>query len=197
MALLDGGQPSVLAVGGGQDAAGDAVGAVEVGSHLLLKILEAVKAQGLIEPLVVVTVASFHLAVMSRRSRLDQLVSDAVVPAESVHRVEPVGLSDVGEFRSVIGLEDLRDVPEMLEGFSDEVDCTVAALLPVGTDKSGFQAMSMFRHIDFSSGRAFERCSDTDGQRRSDLSFAEAGATPFLFLLRYTGYSVFSWQCPP
>lgn len=135
MALLDGGQPSVLAVGGGQDAAWDAVGAVEVGSHLLLKILEAVKAQGLIEPLVVVTVASFHLAVMSRRSRLDQLVSDAVVPAESVHRVEPVGLSDVGKLRSVVGLDRLRDIPEVPKGFSDEVDCAVAALLPVGADK--------------------------------------------------------------
>lgn len=52
--------------------------------------------------------------------------------------------------------------------------------------------MPTFRHTDFSSGRAFGRYSDTDGRRRSEPSFAEAGAVPFLFLLRYTVCCSFS-----
>ena len=136
MALLDGGQPVLFAVRGGQDSAGDAVGTVEVFRHLRLEILEAVEPQGLIEALVVVPVASFHLAVMPWRSRLDELVPDAVVPAEPVQRVGSVGLSGMRELRPVVGLDGSWDVSEMLEGAQDEIKGAVAALLWICPDKA-------------------------------------------------------------
>ena len=136
MALLDGGQPAGFAVRGGQDAAGDAVGTVEVFCHLGLEVIEAVEPQGLIETLVVVSVASFHLAVMSWCSRLDELVPDAVVPAEPVQRVGSVGLSGVRELRPVVGLDGSWDVSEMLEGFQDEIKGAVAALFRICPDKA-------------------------------------------------------------
>ena len=131
MTLLDGDQPVLFAVRGGQNAAGDAVGTVEVFCHLRLEIVEAIEPQGLIEALVVVPVASFHLAVMSWCSRLDELVPDAVVPAEPVQRVGSVGLSGVRELRPVIGLDGFWDVSEMLEGAQNEIDRAVAALLRI------------------------------------------------------------------
>ena len=122
-------------VRGGQDAAGDAVGTVEVFRHLRLEILEAVEPQGLIESLVIVSVASLHLAVMPWCSRLDKLMPDAVVPAESVQRVGSVGLSGVRELRAVVGLDGSWDVSEMLECAQDEINGTVAALLRIGSDE--------------------------------------------------------------
>ena len=123
-------------VRGGQDAAGDAVGAVEVFCHLCLEVIEAVEPQGLIETLVVVPVASLHLAVVSWCSRLDELMPDAVVPAEPIQWVGSVGLSGVRELRAVVGLDGSWDVPEMLEGAQDEIKGAVAALLWVGSDKA-------------------------------------------------------------
>lgn len=126
----------LFAVRGGQDSAGDAVGTVEVFCHLRLEIVEAIEPQGLIESLVVVSVTSFHLAVMSWCSRLDELVPDAVVPAEPVQRVGSVGLSGMRELRPVVGLDGSWDVPEMLEGAQDEIKGAVAALLRICPDKA-------------------------------------------------------------
>lgn len=114
-------------VGGGQDAAGDAVGTVEVFCHLGLEIVEAIETQGLIESLVVVPVTSLHFAVMPGCPRLDQLMPDAVVPAEPIQRVGSVGLSGVRELRPVVGLDGFWDVSEMLEGAQDEIKGAVAA----------------------------------------------------------------------
>ena len=136
MALLDGGQPVLFAVRGGQDAAGDAVGAVEVFCHLRLKIVKAVEPQSFIEALVVVPVASLHFAVVSRCPRLDELMPDAAVPAEPVQWVGSVGLSGVRELCAVVGLDGSWDVPEMLEGAQNEIDRAVAALLRVGADET-------------------------------------------------------------
>ena len=72
---MDGGQPAGFAVREGQDSAGDAVGAVEVFCHLGLEVIEAVEPQGLIESLVIVSVASLHLAVVPWCSRLNELMS--------------------------------------------------------------------------------------------------------------------------
>lgn len=136
MALLDGGQPAGFAVRGGQDSAGDAVGAVEVFCHLRLEVIEAVEPQSLIEALVVVPVASLHLAVMPWGAGLDELMPDAVVPAEPVQRVGSVGLSGVCELRPVVGLDGSWNVTEMLEGAQDEIYGAVAALLRVCTDET-------------------------------------------------------------
>ena len=136
MALLDGGQPVFFTVRGCQDAAWDAVRAVEVFCHLGLEIVKAVEPQGLIESLVVVSVASFHLAVMPWCSRLDELMPDAVMSAEPIQRVGSVGLSGVRELRAVVGLDGSWDVTEMLESAQDEIDGAVAALLWVGSDKA-------------------------------------------------------------
>lgn len=136
MALLDGGQPAGFAVRGGQDSAGDAVGTVEVFCHLGLEIVEAVEPQGFIETLVVVSVASLHLAVVPWCSWLDELMPDAVVPAEPVQRVGSVGLSGVCELRPVVGLDGSWDVSEMLEGAQDEIKGAVAALLRICPDKA-------------------------------------------------------------
>ena len=123
-------------VRGGQDAAGDAVGTVEVFCHLRLEIVEAVEPQGLIEALVVVPMASLYLTVMPWCSRLDELMQDAVVPAEPVQRVGSVGLSGMRELRAVVGLDGSWDVPEMLEGAQDEIKGAVAALLRICPDKA-------------------------------------------------------------
>ena len=136
MALLDGSQPAGFAVRGGQDSAGGAVGTVEIFCHLGLEIVEAIETQGLIEAFVVVSVTSLHLAVVPWCSRLDELVPDAVVPAEPVQRVGSVGLSGVRELRPVVGLDGSWDVSEMLEGAQDEIKGAVAALLRICPDKA-------------------------------------------------------------
>ena len=132
---LDGGQPVFFAVPAGQDAAGNPVGSVEVGFHLTLEILKTIEAQCAVEPLIVVPVASLHLAVMSRRSGLDQLMPDPIVPAEFIQWVDSVGFSCMGELRTVVGLDDLRDVTEIAECSQDKVQRAVAALFLIGIDK--------------------------------------------------------------
>ena len=67
-----------------------------------------------VEAFLVVSVASFHLSIMTWRSRSKQLVNDLQSRTLYVHRVDHPGFPEMGEFASVVCLDDLREVSEVL-----------------------------------------------------------------------------------
>ena len=70
----------------------DVVGTYQIPLHLLLQVVERIELQIVVKPFLIVPVTAFHLAVMPRRSRTDQLVRDVVFVAEYVQRMYAVRL---------------------------------------------------------------------------------------------------------
>ena len=78
--------------------------------QLLCEILKGIKRVGGIEAFVVLTVASFHLPIMSGSKRPYDLVPDAVpLQMNLEHRgLIPISSKAVGEFRTVVCLDALN-----------------------------------------------------------------------------------------
>lgn len=80
--------------------------------------------------------ASFHFPVVAGSPRLDQLVGDAELVAERVEGMDHVGVAGMGELKTVIRLDGLRDVAEESDGAPDEVDGGIRRLLPIREDEA-------------------------------------------------------------
>ncbi len=92
--------------------------------------------RGGLEPLLIVSVASFDLPVVPRSPRADQLVLNAVSVAKHVQGVDAVCFGKVCEFRAVIRLQDIRSVVEEDDGTFEEVDRGEATLFFVCVEKA-------------------------------------------------------------
>ena len=80
--------------------------------------------------------ASFHFPVVAGSPRLDQLVGDAELLAESIEGMDHVGVAGMGELKTVIRLNSLRDISQESDGAPDEVDSGVRGLFPIGEDEA-------------------------------------------------------------
>ena len=70
-----------------ENSHGNAVRTAQIPSHLLLQIEKGIEAQMVVEPFLIVSVASLDLSVMPRRSRTNQLVLDLVAITEYIKRM--------------------------------------------------------------------------------------------------------------
>ena len=133
-ALLDRRQPLTFAVPALQRADRDIVRSSEICLHLLLKVRERIELEVLIEALVVVPVRTFHFSVMPGSPGLNQLMLDSILFAEPVQGVQLIQacLPGVSELGSVVGLYDLRLIPEIQKGSREEIYRIHSRLLFVG-----------------------------------------------------------------
>ena len=76
-----------------------------------------------IKALLIVPVASFHLAVVPRCSGADRLVLDPVSVAENIQRMDPIRLFRVCKLSAVVGLQYLRSVSEKGYGTLEKIYC--------------------------------------------------------------------------
>jgi len=114
---------------------GNAVRTAQIPSHLLLQIEEGIEAQMVVEPFLIVSVASLDLSVMPRRSRTNQLVLDLVTVTEYVKRMRALGIEEVSKFRAVVGLNCLGGVTKKGNGSLHKVYGRIATVFLVGIDK--------------------------------------------------------------
>ena len=123
LALLDRSQPLTFAVPALQRADRYIVRSSEVCLHLLLKVSERIKLEILIEALVIVPVRTFHFSVVPGSPGLYQLMLDSILFAEPVQRVQLIKarLPGVSELGSVVGLYNLRLIPEIQKGSREEI----------------------------------------------------------------------------
>ena len=123
LALLDRRQPLTFAVPALQRADWYVVRSSEVCLHLLLKVRKRIELEIFIEALVIVPMRTFHFSVMPGSPGLYQLMLDSILFAEPVQRVKLIQacLPGVCKFGSVIGLYDLRLIPEIQKGSREEI----------------------------------------------------------------------------
>ena len=89
--------------------------------HLYLQVVIRVEAQMIIEAVLVVTVAAFHLSVVPGSSGPDQLVLDLKASAFDIHRMHSIRFLKVCELCAVVRLYDVREVFEIGDRSVDEV----------------------------------------------------------------------------
>ena len=89
-----------------------------------------------IEAFLIVSVASFDLAVMPRCSWANQLMLDLVTVTEHIKRMNSLGLGEMSKFHSVICLYRLGSISKENNCAFYEVDGRIAAVFFVGIDKS-------------------------------------------------------------
>ena len=104
--------------------------------HLLLQIGKGIEAQIIVKAFLIVSVASFDLAVMPWRSRTDKLMLNLVVSAEYVKRMRALGFCEMGKFSSVICLDRLGSVTEKDNSTLYKVYGRIAAVFLVSIDKT-------------------------------------------------------------
>ena len=107
------------------------VRAVKVSPHLLLKVIHRIESQIIVEPLLIISVAALDLAVVPRRFRDDQFVPYPIPFAENIKRMDSFRAFVMGEFRSVIGLDDIRRIAEIGDRPFYKVNRRIAALLAI------------------------------------------------------------------
>ena len=78
-----------------------------------LKIIEREEFEMIIKPLLVISVAAFHLAVVPGSAGAYQLVGDSTPRAMKVKRVDMVGFCRIGKLAAIIRLDRLRDVAKI------------------------------------------------------------------------------------
>lgn len=111
------------------------VGPSEVAFHLLLQVTVE-KREVVVEPLLIISMASLDLPVVSRSPLTDQLVLYAVSVAKHVQRMDAVCFGKICEFRAVIRLKDVRNIAEEHDGAFEKIDRGEVALLFVCVNKS-------------------------------------------------------------
>ena len=83
-----------------------------------MKISEGVEAQIVVETLLVVSMTSFDLAIVPRRSWTDKLMLDLVTVTEHIKWMNTLGVEEMSKLRPVIRLNDFRSI-------SKEDNCTL------------------------------------------------------------------------
>ena len=74
-----------------------------------------------VEAFLVVSVASFHLSIMPWRSRSKQLVNDLQSCTLYVHGMNHLGFPEMGEFTSIVCLDNLWEVSEVGDCPANEI----------------------------------------------------------------------------
>ena len=81
-----------------------------------------------VEPLLIISVTAFNLAVMTRCSGTDTLMFNTKFFTTDVQDVFLVGIDYVAEFGTIIGLQDLRLVSKVIDSPEQKVISTIATL---------------------------------------------------------------------
>ena len=88
-----------------------------------------------VEAFLVVSVASFHLSIMPWRSRSEQLVNDLQSCTLYVHGMNHLGFPEMGEFTSIVCLDNLWEVSEVGDCPANEIHSRVTAGFLVWIDE--------------------------------------------------------------
>ena len=121
---------------------GEAVAAILVGSELPTKIDEREEGMGVVETLLILTVAAFHLAVVSWGIRSNQLVTNAFACKRSFEQRRDIALAvgkPVGKLKTVVCLNTLDLDPTPLipkDGSLYKIGRGIGTLLRVGTKEA-------------------------------------------------------------
>ena len=119
-----------------EDGHGDAVGAVEPAFELQLKIMEGIELQEVVEPLLIVSMASLDLTVVPRRSRTKDVMNDTVLIAKHVKGMDTLRFGSMCKLSALIRLDLLRCITEILDRSLNEVNGGITAVFFVSIQKS-------------------------------------------------------------
>ncbi len=89
-----------------------------------------------IKTLIVIAVTSLDLSVMSWRPWPNQLVLDSFLLTVKIERMYPIGLTEMGEFKAVVGLNGLGLVAEMTDGHFYKLDGGIGRLFTEGVNEA-------------------------------------------------------------
>ena len=90
----------------------------------------------IVKTFLIVSVASFNLAVMPRRSWTDKLMLDFVMIAKYVKGMYALGFGEMGKFCTIIRLNDLRCIAKEGNSTLDKINCGLAAVFLISVDES-------------------------------------------------------------
>ena len=115
---------------------GQSIGFVEIAPHLFDEIVIGIELEMFVESFIVIAMASFYLAIVSRCSRLDTLMLNPQLLTKKVKRVDLLGLSKVCKFNTIICLQDFGLITKMTNSQFQKLNCRMRALLLKRIDKS-------------------------------------------------------------
>ena len=115
---------------------GQSIGFVEIALHLFDEIVIGIELVMFVESFIVIAMASFYLAIMSRCSRFNTLMLNPQLLTKKVKWVDLLGLSKVCKFNTIICLQDFGLITKMTNSQFQKLNRRMSALLLKRIDKS-------------------------------------------------------------
>ena len=115
---------------------GQSIGFVEIALHLFDEIVIGIELEMFVESFIVIAMASFYLAIVSRCSRFDTLMLNPQLLTKKVKRMDLLGLSKVCKFNTIICLQDFGLITKMTNSQFQKLNRRMRALLLKRIDKS-------------------------------------------------------------
>ena len=119
-----------------QNSHRNTVRTIKVRLHLLQQIIVGIELQMVIEPFLVISVASLHFTVVPRGSGAYCFVRNAKIIEERIEVMHTFGFGCVVKFASVIRLYRFRSVTKVSNSSLHEIYGRITALLSVGIYKT-------------------------------------------------------------
>ena len=115
---------------------GQSIRFVEIALHLFDEIVIGIKLEMFVESFIVIAMASFYLAIVSRCSRFNTLMLNPQLLTKKVKWVDLLGLSKVCKFNTIICLQDFGLITKMTNSQFQKLNRRMRALLFKRIDKS-------------------------------------------------------------
>lgn len=115
--------------------------------HLDKQVIIRIKHQKVIKTLLVASVAAFYFSIMLRCSRTNKLMYNVVLITEALKNVYSVCLFEISKLCTIISLYGFRSIATERNCTFYKVNCWIAALLFVRTDKSFSRSLTNWHSL--------------------------------------------------